>query len=980
MPRPSFSLLGVRTKFVLLLLTFGLFPAAVLYALVITNDQGVKDLSLARVRAAAEEIGQSVSTSLRERYDSVQAFAINGIARDPEQWYSPAGRRGLVAAIDGYVDLYGVYRVSAIVDTFGRVVAANTIPGGEGNVEAAVAAGLDFGTEGWFRAVVEGSALSEVPGRVYVGAPVAIAEVAALTGGDGLVIPFAAPITDAVGDTIGYWVNFADFALVTDIVADAIATLDAEGYAPVRVTMTTTDGAVLLDGAGGGSGALDAGAAITGLAAIGGIAGTTQPLGWTVAVTIPAAQAFGAWQGILRALLYGVLILAAIVLALGWGFGAVWTRPIRKLKELMKRLETEPADTPIPYLDRRDELGSMARSLVVLRDGMRRAGEVEAQRNAKEYLAALVAERTSDLASANAILAERGAWLEGILGNLPVAVGLIEAKTHGVLVANRQMTDVLGAAAVADGGRSLFGRFRPHRPDGSAVAADDLPTERALRGEVVNCQELELRRDDEMSRFVAVNASPIRNKAGEISAAVVVVEDITARRAVSERIRHLAMIDPLTGLPNRRAFFAEVDAALLTAREGGTSIALLLVDLDDFRSVNDIRGHHVGDQALAEVAQRIRGSLRASDIVARIAGDEFAVVACDVTDTASLSSRCDRILGCFDLQFNEKGGSFALRGSIGVALSEYGAVSAEELFQRSDLALQSAKNSGGGTYRFFTTEMRLRAIELAVADAELPRALREGTLEVYYQPILDITDLSVVSVEALLRWRHPARGLLAPGAFLHHAERNRQIVPITAFVMDVALGQLADWRRRGLSGFRLALNLSSAAVIDDTLPDHLARRIVTEGLRSNDLILEVTEGAMNEFERSVAALRRYREMGLTIAIDDFGAGYSSLARLRDLPIDLIKFDRAFIDSDPRASAILSAMIHLANSLGIPAVAEGVELEEQVEMLRNAKVPLAQGFYFARPMPAAEFETWLSRHQGGRGALPAVVRNRPKLAS
>jgi diguanylate cyclase (GGDEF)-like protein len=658
------------------------------------------------------------------------------------------------------------------------------------------------------------------------------------------------------------------------------------------------------------------------------------------------------------ALLSGGLLLGIAVVALGRGLGAVRTRPIRKLDAMMKRLESEPLDAPIPYLDRSDELGAMAR----------------------EQLAALVAERTADLESANADLAERRSWLEGILGNLPVAVGLIEAGSHRVLLANRQIVEVLGAPIGPGEVRSLFGRFRAHWPDGSAMTEDDLPTTRALSGEVVAGQEIELRRDGEANRFLAVNASPIRNKAGDVSAAVVVVENIAARRAASERIRGLAMLDPLTALPNRRSFFGELERALTAGREGGTSVALLLVDLDDFRSVNEVRGHHVGDSVLSEVGHRIRNSVRASDVVARVGGDQFAVIAGGVTDTGSVSSRCDRVLHSFDVQFNENAGSFALRCSVGVAISEYGAISAEELFQRADLALQSAKNSGGGTHRFFTTEMRLRAIELAVADAELPRALRDGTLEVFYQPIVDIADLSVVSVEALLRWRHPTRGLLAPGVFLHHAERNRQIVPITAFVLDEALRQLADWRRRGIAGFRMALNFSSAAVIDESLPDHLARRIVTEGLRSSDVIIEVTEGAINEFERSVAALRRYRAMGLTIAIDDFGAGYSSLARLRDLPIDLIKFDKAFIDSDPRTTAILGAMIHLANSLGIPAVAEGVELDEQVALLRSANVGLAQGFHFARPMPAAEFELWLRRHQQARGALPATARARPKLAS
>lgn len=1005
MPRFNVSELGVRAKFTILLLLFGLAPAAALYLILLSNGGGIQQLMMDRVEAAAREIGQTVSYTLNERHNDVQAFAFNPDARDPAQWRVGGPDRPLVQAINAYVTRYRTYPLSVVVDLDGVVVASNTILPDGTPIPTDTIEALDFSRANWFGAVVATGRLGR--DDVYVGAPQQVAEIAAIAGGDGFVIPYAAPIRDESGATVGYWINFADFGIVEDAVADLIASLRSESLNSPRVTILDRLGTVILDwdtaiiddgpyvpdfrrvGAvnllnqgdplatlalQGDSGAIivDGGTNAT-TAVVGYASGFTGPrapaLDWSVLVRVPFDEALGSWNAILRSMLIAAVIAALVIIIVGFGLGTMFTMPIRKLREVMTTPAADATDLPIPYIERRDELGDMARALTVFREGMRRVGETTAEGRAQKALEAQVVQRTLELARSNAILAERSAWLEGILGSLPIAVGLID-RSGIVLTANHQLLDLIGSPD----NDALS--FQCYLPDGSVCPPDHRPTARVLRGETLRGEEIEIRREGEPRRFVSVNAAPIRDPEGHITAAVLVFEDVTTKREASERVTHLALYDPLTNLPNRRALLAELNNALARAASRGGDLALLLIDLDDFKTVNDIRGHHIGDEVLVEVAERLQSCVRAGDLIARLGGDEFAFVVVDFPSIEDLSRRADRLLAGLRAQFTATEGIVEIRASVGVAVSPRGTVNAEELFQMGDLALYAAKSVGGGSKRYFHPEMRLRALELSIADADIPRGLRAGEFEAFFQPIVELRNNTVTSVEALLRWRHPDRGLLGPSDFLDHAIRNQQIVPITYHIVTESLRHLAQWRRSGLPSFKMAINLSGAALVDDGLADHIARRLVTEGLKGSDVILEVVEDAINEFDRSIAAIGRLREMGIVIAIDDFGTGHSSLARLRELPIDLIKIDRAFMTRDTRTSAILAAMINLGHSLGIPVVVEGVEEPGHVDILKQANATFAQGYHYARPMPASEFEGWLREQMAAGDANP----RRPRLVT
>ncbi|MGD9739806.1 MAG: EAL domain-containing protein [Bauldia sp.] len=989
------SQLGVRTKFILLLLLFGLSPAVALYFILLANGDGVKNLMLDRVGTAAAQISEDLSYALRERLSDIRAFTLNGAARDPAEWESGEESTPLTEAINGYVHHYdGAYPLSVVVDPTGRIIASNTVDWEGDALSVDIPADRSFADAPWFSAVVA----TGRPGRsdIFVSLPLVVPEVAAITGGTGLSIVFAAPVRNDAGATIAFWINFVDFALIEAIIDETLGELEADGLRSVRVTALNRLGGVVLDRMGtsdpdGNAATVEPVDDAVRWAALGGATGAiittgqngnrTSAIGyagrvraaeapaleWSIFVAAPLDDVLSRWNALLGSMFLAVVLSAIIIIVFGFGLGTMFTRPIRKLQEVMT---TFRIDQPIPYAERRDELGAMARALASFRDDIRKAGEAAAERKATDELERLVLLRTAELARTTGFLVEHGAWLEGILTSLPIAVGLIEAPSGQIIHANAKLLELIGSPT--SDGEAID--LRCYRADGSVCPPDERPTARVLRGELLRGEEIEIRHQDGLARFLSVNAGPIRDESGAITAAVLAFEDVTVKRRAAERIRHLALYDPLTDLPNRRALLADLNTALSRAASEGTDVALFLIDLDDFKTVNDIRGHQIGDRILVEAAVRLRAALRDSDRVGRLGGDEFAVIAVEFASLEELSRRADRILRGLSAELDPADASTQLKGSIGIAVSRGGSIPAEELFQMGDLALYEAKRRGGGMSCFFEPELRRRALELSAADAEIPRALPNGEFEVHYQPIIALDTMAVAAVEGLLRWRHPKRGLLTPTDFLHHVVRNRQIVPVTLHVVTEALRQLAAWRRAGMPPFRMAVNIATSALTDPALGDQIARRILAEELKGSDLILEVTEEAMNDSERTIEALRRFREMGIMVAVDDFGTGHASFARLRDIPIDLIKIDRDFMRSDPRTAAILKAMVNLSSSLDIPVVVEGAETAEHVASLKEASATYAQGYYFARPMPARDFEIWMAERAERMPSRPRLIRS------
>ena len=462
--------------------------------------------------------------------------------------------------------------------------------------------------------------------------------------------------------------------------------------------------------------------------------------------------------------------------------------------------------------------------------------------------------------------------------------------------------------------------------------------------------------------------------------AVVTLLAAVARAQVAfrrlERMAHAhrqeAITDELTGLPNRRALYVEVRARLAdqSSRE-----ALLLLDLDKFKEVNDSLGHDVGDRLLVQVGARLREHLRPGDLLARLGGDEFAVLLEDA-GREQVAAAATRLRAALAEPFALEGLSVHSGASIGIALSPHDGTDLNTLLRKADIAMYRAKASGHGYHLYSCTddaacESRLRTV------AELRAAIENDQLVVHYQPKISLDTGNVHGVEALVRWEHPTRGLLYPDAFLALVEEAGLMRDLTRLVLEMALDQAAVWHSQG-QHLTIAVNLSASSLIDADLPDQVASMLAARDLPPAALQLEITEEfLMAECDRARRILTRLRDAGVQISVDDFGTGYSSLAYLRDLPVDELKLDRSFVfpmADDPRAAALVAATIDLAHNLGLRMVAEGVETDIAYTELARLGCDQAQGYYMSRPVPAADLDRWLSIRRATHALdhTPAVV--------
>jgi diguanylate cyclase (GGDEF)-like protein len=423
--------------------------------------------------------------------------------------------------------------------------------------------------------------------------------------------------------------------------------------------------------------------------------------------------------------------------------------------------------------------------------------------------------------------------------------------------------------------------------------------------------------------------------------------------------RRLAVTDELTGLPNRRRVYevlAEVDERLA----GGERVALLVLDLDRFKEINDSLGHAVGDALLREVGPRLRAHLRAGDVLGRMGGDEFVVVtsAADTDEAAALAARMRAEL---QRPFRVEGMVLSVDASTGIAVGPDQAGTAEELLQLADLAMYAAKQAGTGA-EVFDEERDGRGRRRLEEVAQLRRAIDEGELVLHYQPKLTFCTGQVESVEALVRWQHPERGLLYPDAFIELAESAGLMGQLTDAVLDEALKQCRLWAEQGIE-LSVAVNVSPSNLVDDAFPDMVAAMLVAHGVPARSLLLEVTESLlMEDRDRATRVLARLREHGVGVAIDDYGTGYSSLAYLAELPVTELKLDRAFVagmTGSWRAESIVISTLHLAHALGLVLVAEGAEDQETVDLLASLGCDMVQGYHLSRPLPPAALEEWLA---------------------
>jgi diguanylate cyclase (GGDEF)-like protein len=434
---------------------------------------------------------------------------------------------------------------------------------------------------------------------------------------------------------------------------------------------------------------------------------------------------------------------------------------------------------------------------------------------------------------------------------------------------------------------------------------------------------------------------------------VATYEDITERRRAESQIAYMAHHDALTDLANRVLFREQMEQALAGAQRQGKAVAILCLDLDRFKDVNDSLGHETGDALLRMVAERLRACVRSDDIVARLGGDEFAVLQVGVEDPHECASLATRIVDAIGNPYELEGQEIVIGTSVGIALATDEGVSPDQLLKHADLALYRAKADGRSTFRFFEPEMDAQLQARRAMEGDLRKALANREFELYYQPQINIRANEISGFEALLRWRHPERGIISPVEFIPIAEDIGLIATLGEWVIEQACREASSWP----NGIKVAVNLSPVQFRFRGLVQSVGRALLQSGLASNRLELEITESVLlQDNDMTIATLHQLRRLGVRIAMDDFGTGYSSLSYLRSFPFDKIKIDQSFVrELSSRADclAIVQSIASLGANLGMSTVAEGVETEDQFQQIRAAGCTEVQGYYFGRPKPTHE---------------------------
>jgi diguanylate cyclase (GGDEF)-like protein/PAS domain S-box-containing protein len=549
-------------------------------------------------------------------------------------------------------------------------------------------------------------------------------------------------------------------------------------------------------------------------------------------------------------------------------------------------------------------------------------------------------------------------WLALVARRTGYSVTINDPERRLVWV-NESFTRLTGYTAEEAIGQNTSGLLYFERTDPGTIARvrEAFAARRGIRFEIL------VRGKDGREWWLDTDARPLLGAAGELQGWICIQADITEQVTIREELRRsereisfLAYHDPLTGPANRLGFRGRLDQVLARATEARTRCAVMLIDLDRFKHVNDTLGHDIGDKLLAEVARRVRASVRESDIVARLGGDEFVVVLPDLDDAMSLDDIVAKVFEQLHGNINLPGRVIYTSASVGVAVSPKDGTDGSTLLQHADLAMYAAKYQGGDSYRMFDASMECSVDRLAL-EVELRGAVERGELVLHYQPRVDTISGRPVGFEALVRWNHPTRGQLAPGLFIPIAEETGRIDSIGQWVLETACADLRNWLDAGGEPLRLSVNLSPLQLARETLPERIAAVLASAGVPAHLLELEITESAaMRSPEVAERHLARLKALGITLSIDDFGTGHSSLARLKLLNVDCLKIDGSLVKDcavDAYDAALCRATIALGRALGLQVVAEGVEMQEQWQFLAHEQCYSIQGYLIARPMPVAE---------------------------
>jgi diguanylate cyclase (GGDEF)-like protein/PAS domain S-box-containing protein len=654
---------------------------------------------------------------------------------------------------------------------------------------------------------------------------------------------------------------------------------------------------------------------------------------WVVSVGLPKEVAYAVVTSRLTRAAVFCTIAVLIAFFTAWMLSARIVRPLRQLGNDASVLAAGELSHRT-QVHTRDEIGVLADAFNKMAGSLQRRQE-EADRAVLE-----VRETKETLAS--------------IIEASPVAI-VCSDPSRRILIWNRAAEEVFGHAAHETIGQPT--KLVP--PD--RVRESHALFARAFSGETVRDVQVKRLRKDGSLVDVRVAAAPMCNPDGTVRGVAWAYEDITDRKKAEEQLHRLAHYDPLTGLPNRLTLQREL-ASLFGS---GWPISVALFDLDGFKDVNDTLGHSTGDKLLVEVGRRLTDVAGDRGQVCRLGGDEFVVILAECGDPRVIGSVVDSMLKRLAEPYEVNDHILHLGGSAGIAIAPNDGADGDELIANADLALYQAKSDGGRVYRFYLPVLRAQAQARRGLDADLRRAFAQDEFELYFQPQVCLADGSVIGAEALLRWNHPAKGILAPGAFIETLAESSIAPGVGRWIIRTACERIAAWRSRGLALNRMSVNLFPCQLRDETLLPDIDGILRETGLPPELLEIEITENVALDYDEASAVLQKLRDMGIKLAFDDFGTGYASLSYLTRFPLSRIKIDRSFvgkITDDAEDAAIVRSLISMAHNLGLEVIAEGVETTGQAAFLLNEGCEEAQGFLYAKPLAADGFEVFLRTHR------------------
>ena len=614
---------------------------------------------------------------------------------------------------------------------------------------------------------------------------------------------------------------------------------------------------------------------------------------------------------------------------------SVFRRIVNQLQEAVKTLG----------LSQQQSLPRPGQAPVVEKPALPRSAQGEF-----EYLTSVVTETADLLRKQSEVVHESELKYRSVAQSANDAI--ISADSHGVILSwNKGAKDIFGYAEEEVWGKPMTllmsERYREAHQEGLKQMQATGEWERI--GTTVELHGL--RKDG--SEF-PLELSLATWKTSEEIFYSAIIRDITERKQAEARLAELAYYDFLTGLPNRRQFMELLDQALGRARRTGTLVAILFLDLDGFKLVNDSLGHPMGDLVLKTMATRLTGCVRKTDSVARMGGDEFMFILEKISSPNDASAVAQKLLETVALPLKLEGHDIFMTASIGIVIYPSDDQDRDGLIQYADTAMYAAK-AKSNSFQFYSADMNVRAADRLQLETDLRRAVERDELLPHYQPLIDAHSGNICGVEALVRWKHPQRGLLPPASFISVAEETGLIVPITELMLRTACAQIKAWQDGGFPDLRSSVNISRRLFQYHNLSDMIVQILQETGLKPSSLEVELTEGIfIQDRERSIATLQKLRDVGVRIAIDDFGVEYSSLGYLKHLPITTLKIDQSFVrdlSTNPADAAIIQAIISMASCLDLTVIAEGVETNAQAEFLRNLLCDELQGFYFSRPLPA-----------------------------